>query len=171
MPRELLQSVGLGEARSRRRFLAEMSVGLSGAIGLLVGVPVVLHLLGPIIHPEEDIWQDLGPMIDFPLGETKLVAFIDPSSLPWAGQTAETAVWVHQFAAGLFDVWAVNCTHLGCPVNWLPDANLFECPCHGGIYYSDGSVAAGPPPRPLFKHQVRLRADRVEALTFRLPTP
>jgi menaquinol-cytochrome c reductase iron-sulfur subunit len=23
--------------------------------------------------------------------------------------------------------FSINCTHLGCPVRWLPDANLFMC--------------------------------------------
>src|SRR3712207_8271662 len=39
--------------------------------------------------------------------------------------------------------FAVNCTHLGCPVRWIQDASLFLCPCHGGVFYSDGRVAGG----------------------------
>jgi menaquinol-cytochrome c reductase iron-sulfur subunit len=54
-------------------------------------------------------------------------------------------------------------------VNWLPDANIFECPCHGGVYYADGQVAAGPPPRPLFQHQVRVQNGQVQVLTFPIP--
>jgi menaquinol-cytochrome c reductase iron-sulfur subunit len=58
---------------------------------------------------------------------------------------------------------------LGCPVRWLPDADLFMCPCHGGVYYKDGKVAAGPPPRPLVKYPVRLRNGQVEIRTSPLP--
>ena len=43
------------------------------------------------------------------------------------------------------------------------------CPCHGGVYYKDGTVAAGPPPRPLTKYPVRVNGGRVEILTT--PTP
>ena len=39
-----------------------------------------------------------------------------------------------------------------------PDAELFLCPCHGGVYYADGTVAGGPPPQPLFRYGVRDRA-------------
>jgi menaquinol-cytochrome c reductase iron-sulfur subunit len=43
------------------------------------------------------------------------------------------------------------------------------CPCHGGVYYQDGTVAAGPPPLPLPRYQVRVRNGQVEIQTN--PTP
>ena len=64
-----------------------------------------------------------------------------------------------------FTAFAVNCTHLGCPVRWLQDAQLFMCPCHGGVYYGDGRVAGGPPPRPLFQYPVRVQGGEVQLLT------
>ena len=72
----------------------------------------------------------------------------DASPLPWAGVTARTAAWLRRVSEGL-QAFSVNCAHLGCPVRWLADAQLFMCPCHGGVYYADGTVAAGPPPHPL----------------------
>jgi menaquinol-cytochrome c reductase iron-sulfur subunit len=51
-------------------------------------------------------------------------------------------------------------------VNWRAGAELFLCPCHGGVYYSDGSVAGGPPPRPLVRYAVRIGDNgRVQVLT------
>jgi Rieske Fe-S protein len=42
------------------------------------------------------------------------------------------------------------CTHSSCPVFYRPEQNRIDCPCHGGVYSAaDGSVLAGPPPRPL----------------------
>jgi Rieske Fe-S protein len=35
-------------------------------------------------------------------------------------------------------------------VSWFPQSGLFMCPCHGGVYYSNGERASGPPPRGLF---------------------
>ena len=44
------------------------------------------------------------------------------------------------------------CTHTSCPVFYRPEQNLIVCQCHGGVYsVADGSVLAGPPPRPLPK--------------------
>ena len=39
------------------------------------------------------------------------------------------------------------------------------CPCHGGVYYEDGTVAAGPPPRPLSRYRVRVRRGHVQIET------
>ena len=76
--------------------------------------------------------------------------------------TANTAAWLRRNGEDQFVAFAMNCTHLGCPVHWLQDAGLFMCPCHGGVYYSDGQVAAGPPPHALFKYPVRIRDGEVE---------
>ena len=68
-----------------------------------------------------------------------------------------------------FVAYSIYCSHLGCPVDWLPDANLFLCPCHGGVYYKDGAVAAGPPPQPLTKYPVRITNGQVEIETSPIP--
>ncbi len=156
---------------SRREFLGRLSIALSALAAAVVGIPIVAYLLSPLIHPAVNLWRSLGPVSNFRVGQTVQVSYEDPSPLPWAGQTARTAVWVRRnsLSPGDFTVFAVNCTHLGCPVNWLPDARIFLCPCHGGVYYSDGTVAAGPPPRPLFRYLVRTQNGELEILTRPLP--
>ena len=43
-----------------------------------------------------------------------------------------------------------SCTHMGCPVFFRADDDSIACPCHGGVFsVTDGSVLAGPPPKPL----------------------
>ncbi|HLG72553.1 MAG TPA: ubiquinol-cytochrome c reductase iron-sulfur subunit [Chloroflexota bacterium] len=170
MPKHLIRLHGLGEIGSRRRFLANVTFGFSGLIGALIGIPLVGYIFGPLIKQAPNTWETLGKVDDFQVGDTKLVSFTDSSSVPWAGQASQTSVWVRRKAPDQFDVFAVNCTHLGCPVNWIQSARLFECPCHGGIYYASGDVAAGPPPRALYRHQVRIQNGEVQALTFPIPT-
>lgn len=41
------------------------------------------------------------------------------------------------------------CTHMGCQTDWEEEENLWECPCHGSRYSSDGSVVRGPAMEPL----------------------
>ncbi|MCA1644379.1 MAG: Rieske 2Fe-2S domain-containing protein [Chloroflexi bacterium] len=151
---------------SRRRFLGRLSLALSGLAAAVVSVPIVAYLLSPLLQPPLQEWRDLGLVDNFRIGETVEVAFDEPSSLPWAGQTSRTAVWLRRTGDRVFTAYGLNCTHLGCPVNWRAGAELFLCPCHGGVYYADGSVAGGPPPRPLVRYTVRIGdAERVQVLT------
>lgn len=149
---------------SRRRFLSRMIIALSGLIGVVLSVPILAYLLSPLIRPTRQSWRGVGSLGDFPIGKTVQVALEDPSSLAWAGQTARTAAWLRRNGETSFTAFAVNCTHLGCPVNWLEGARLFLCPCHGGVYNADGSVAGGPPPHPLLRYEVRVRDGEVEIL-------
>ena len=104
----------------------------------------------------------IGKPDDFQIGKTVAITVTDPSSLPWAGVTAKSGVWLRRVSEDSFIAFSANCTHLGCPVRWLPDAELFMCPCHGGVYYSDGKVAAGPPPLPLFRYDVQVANGEVQ---------
>ncbi|HEY7036474.1 MAG TPA: ubiquinol-cytochrome c reductase iron-sulfur subunit [Thermomicrobiales bacterium] len=149
---------------SRRTFLNRACLALGGVAAAIVGVPIVGYLLTPLIKSSQSAWRDVGAVDNFAVGTTVEVAFDEPSPLPWAGQAAKTAAWLRRTDDG-FTAFAVNCTHLGCPVNWLADAKLFLCPCHGGVFYADGKVAGGPPQRPLWTQPVRVRNGRVEILT------
>jgi menaquinol-cytochrome c reductase iron-sulfur subunit len=151
---------------SRRRFLGRISLALSGLAAAVVGVPILAYLLSPLIRPAQNEWRDLGLVENFNVGSTALVSYDEPSPLPWAGQTAQSALWLRRTGEASFTAFGLNCTHLGCPVNWRPDAKLFLCPCHGGVYYADGTVAGGPPPRRLVQYPVRIvDNDRVQILT------
>ena len=57
------------------------------------------------------------------------------------------------------------CTHTSCPVFYRPEQNRIVCQCHGGVYsVADGSVLAGPPPRPLPKITLKRRGDDLVAV-------
>ena len=159
----------LDEVVSRRRFFSRLSIGLSALGSIVVGIPIVAYLLSPLIRPAPNVWRQVGSVDQFKIGETVQVAIDDPSPVAWAGQTARTAAWLRRKDATTFTAFFVNCTHLGCPVNWRPDSGLFLCPCHGGVYYADGTVAGGPPPRPLFNLETRVQNGNVEVMTGAIP--
>ncbi len=157
----------------RRRFLTRVTVGLSGLIAALAGVPIIGYLLAPLIEPQPVQYVDVGDETSFKLGTTTLASFRDPSPLPWAGQLADTALWVRRRAQSgpdEFQVFSIHCTHLGCPVNWRADAGIFLCPCHGGVFYADGTVAGGPPGRPLYERSWQLKNGRLLVKSEPLPT-
>jgi len=157
----------------RRAFLTRVTLGLSGAIAALVGIPIVGYLIAPLFRTPPVDFVEVGKVADFAVGQTKLVSVRDPSPLAWAGQTADTALWVRRRQDSgplMFQVFNVNCTHLGCPVNWQASAEIFLCPCHGGVYYADGTVAGGPPPRPLFEREWQVAGDSLRVRQAPLPT-
>jgi menaquinol-cytochrome c reductase iron-sulfur subunit len=151
----------------RRRLLVRLSLLTGSVSAAIVGIPSIAFLLGLRKAPE--VWRSLGAADSFQIGQAVEVSFLDSSPLPWSGVTARTAAWLRRESPEQFIAFAINCTHLGCPVRWLPNADLFMCPCHGGVFYKDGTVASGPPPKALVTYPVRVRDGMVEILTSPLP--
>src|SRR5437660_1655446 len=50
---------------------------------------------------------------------------------------------------GSTHVFAINCSHLGCPIGLNATDKTFDCPCHGSRFHLDGTVLHGPAPAPL----------------------
>src|ERR1039458_8467818 len=157
---------------TRRAFLFKLSVMLNAAVGAVLAVPLVGYLLGPALKKGSNTgsWIALGDINDFPVGETRLANFRSPVASFDDGETAKVACWVRRISEQQFQVFAINCAHLGCPVRWFAQSKLFLCPCHGGAYYEDGSRASGPPERGLFEYQYKLAGDSLVIHAGDMPT-
>jgi menaquinol-cytochrome c reductase iron-sulfur subunit len=158
-----------GESVARRKFLSRISLALGAGAAALAAIPAVGYVIGPEVKVPLELWRDVGPVDQFDIGSTVQVTLDSPAAGDWAGVSERMAAWLRRQSASEFVAFSVNCTHLGCPVRWLQSANLFMCPCHGGVFYADGRVAAGPPQQPLAHHKVRVRAGRVEVSTRPIP--
>ena len=154
---------------TRRSFFARLCITLGGVCAAILGVPLVGFVIAPLFSRAKESWVSVGKVDDFKIGRTVNIPFPDPSPLPWAGITAKGAAWLRRETENKFIAFSVNCTHMGCPVRWLQDAELFMCPCHGGVYYKDGTVAAGPPPKPLIRYEVRIANGQVEIKATPIP--
>jgi menaquinol-cytochrome c reductase iron-sulfur subunit len=152
----------------RRSFLGRVSLVLAGLAGLGAAIPFVAFFVRPA-RPTDPVWRDVGALEEFPAGITVKVVYPDPDPDPWEGLAVRNAAWVRREPDGTFVGFSIYCTHTGCPVNWVEDAELFLCPCHGGIFDRQGRVTAGPPPRPLDRAQVRVRDGRVQVRTVPVP--
>jgi Rieske Fe-S protein len=156
---------------SRRWLLLTVGAVLNAAVGIAVAVPVMKYLLSPVKSDDAyKSWVSLGPVDTFPVGETRLAKFTNPSSREWDGETDRVACWVRRISAKEFQVFAINCAHLGCPVRWFPQSGLFMCPCHGGAYYADGSRASGPPERGLFTYDTKIVDGALQINAGQMPT-
>jgi Rieske Fe-S protein len=159
---------------SRRGFFMKLGIVFNALAAGVVAVPIVGFLLSSITRGRANgylSWVPLGKVSEFPEGETRLATFQNPYVMPTDGKTAGTACWVRHIAGEQFQVFAVNCAHLGCPVRWFPQSNLFMCPCHGGAYYQDGARASGPPERGLFEYPYKVENGLITIQAGELPTP
>jgi len=161
------------ELPGRRTFFGWLTYGIGAAAAIMLGAPLAQYFLGTWVQRES--WVKLGALDSFSLDVTRMVTFDSPLSQPWDGKTAHTGVYVRYLGPDdkqqpQFLVLAVNCAHLGCPVTWFPQSELFMCPCHGGVYYATGERASGPPPRGLFRCVWRVRQGILEVQPPHFPS-
>ncbi len=157
---------------SRRTFLFQLAVGLNAVVGAVLAVPLLGYVLAPLFRSDGsyNAWVPLAKVDDVPVGGTRLLEFLNPVRTPTDGETAKIPVWARRTATTQYEVFAINCAHLGCPVRWFEQSQLFLCPCHGGAYYATGEVAAGPPPRGLYKYDVRIEGGTVSIHAGQMPS-
>ncbi len=159
------------ERVSRRTFMMGVGIALNAVVAIAIATPVVAYLFGPVLRRKEyRHWIDIGAQSDFQPGETRLVTYRNPFTDSWDGETANIPAYVRCVAPNQFVVFAINCAHLGCPVRWFSESQLFMCPCHGGVYYADGSRASGPPERGLFTYDVKTESGRLMIDAGQMPT-
>jgi Rieske Fe-S protein len=153
--------------------LMKIGILFNSAVGVVLAVPIMGYILSAVIRqrkPGYESWVSLGSLGQFPEGQTRLATYRNPVVDPSDGETANIPCWVRHIAGETFQVFAINCAHLGCPVRWFPQSGLFMCPCHGGVYYSDGSRASGPPERGMFEYPFKVEHGNLLIKAGEMPT-
>lgn len=154
---------------TRTKFLTGVALVTGGVMTAAILVPVVGFAAADTLKEEEWRWIDVGPLSDFPDGQTTSIAVSGP-----APESDRRAFLRHKDGA-IIAIWN-RCAHLGCPVSYSPGGDVYACPCHGGAYDSLGRVTSGPPPRPMDRFDVKIaRADgtdvaRQEDVSTGVPT-
>ncbi len=113
---------------SRRQTFLKLGMAFNGAMGVLLGIPIVRYLFSPVTRGRDgayDRWIPLGSIDQFPAGQTRLATYRNPGAGPTDGETAEIPCWVRNIDGNRFQVFAINCAHLGCPVRWFQQSRLF----------------------------------------------
>jgi menaquinol-cytochrome c reductase iron-sulfur subunit len=165
--------MSLPDGVTRRDFLMRLGILFNTIVAAILAVPIVRYIMSPIARGRKmgyESWLSLGELEQFPAGQTRLAIYRNPIVNPWDGDTADIPCWVRNVDGQKFQVFAINCAHLGCPVRWFPQSKLFMCPCHGGVYYEDGSHASGPPPRGLFQYHYKVQDGKFYIKAGETPT-
>jgi Rieske Fe-S protein len=158
---------------NRRQMLGIVGIALNAIAGALFAAPIIGYMLAPATRRQirKDVeWVPLGALEQFPVGQTRLATYRNPFVHQWDGATGDVPCWVRRITDDKLQVFAINCAHLGCPVRWFPQSGLFMCPCHGGVYYADGSRASGPPPRGLFEYDYKVEKGQLWIKAGQMPT-
>jgi Rieske Fe-S protein len=91
-----------------------------------------------------------GEAVKFDAPNTPNTAFIMANG---GGDNAPGALAFGGFAVtdtdGKQHVFAINCSHLGCPIALNSTDKTFDCPCHGSRFHLNGTVLHGPATAPL----------------------
>ena len=132
--------------RSRREFGKFLGCALVCGSGLAA--------MKPLILPGEKVADaiEVADVSELPVGGSKLFRYPDEHS---------PCILVH-LREGEFVAYSQSCTHLMCPVHYEAEEKRFYCPCHEGFFSAeDGSVLAGPPPRPLPQYPVAVKEGKI----------
>lgn len=134
---------------SRRRFLTAFIAISAAAIPASLAALAGRFLLGIRAGKNGSRTLALGSIADFPCGGAPVERILEYSAADgyFRSDRRERIYIVHD--GDSVRALSATCSHLGCGVSWDASAGLFRCPCHGGTYHRDGTVAGGPPPRPL----------------------
>jgi len=79
------------------------------------------------------------------IGKPERPAFLDQKSEGFTESEREEIL-------SRLNILSNSCAHLGCPVRWFPEKQLYLCPCHGGLYDINGGWVGGPPPRGMYRY-------------------
>jgi len=148
----------------RRRFLGWVIGGIGGFVATAVGIPAIGALVGSAAGRQSQLTVRLGKLADYPVGQPKLAQFTLTRTDGWVRTLESRAVWVVRTGDQVVTAFNGRCTHLGCAYSWTtaePHSEQFVCPCHDGVFALDGTVAGGPPPRPLDTLPVQVDGETV----------
>lgn len=137
------------EAEGRRTFLAWVSGAIAAAIGVAVGIPLIGYTVLPALKRRKPGWNDVGAVASLQTEIPKEMACIHSVIDGWHKTTTKKSVWAVKDGKGAITIFSPLCTHLGCGYRWEGEQRQFYCPCHNSYFALDGTVLAGPAPRPL----------------------
>jgi len=142
-----------GDTKTRRAFLAAAAGAAGVCYAAALAYPVYRYLASP--------------------SEMALSAAVTEVTLKDAQKVPAGSVLMFRFGPspamlihhedGRWIALSAVCTHLGCTVQYEPQADRIHCACHGGVYNAyTGANVSGPPPKPLKLFKVAVNDTGVE---------
>ena len=140
---------------TRRRFHERVILLLSSLMAAALALPAAAYLLLPTRSKKQSGWAEAGNVADLPKDKPTELVFQRKRTEGWKTAYERSTAWVVRTDDEVV-AFMPSCTHLGCGYHWDKAKEGFVCPCHESLFAMDGSVVAGPAPRPLDRYQVRV---------------
>jgi len=144
----------------RRNFLAQITLGIGAISALTVGGVLASSFVGESLRKKEPVWIPAGLIESLPVNEVTTINLRYKEKIGFYEQEnlKPVLIWRKPDEVVVYDS---RCTHLGCAVHWDATQKMFLCACHGGAFELDGTVKAGPPPRPLDRLQYKIEGGNI----------
>ena len=163
---------------SRRTFLSWYMAGLMTATVVAGLAPILVFIWPPPAKGQKkgDVAVTLdtapadlqeGDAVRFDAPATGAFVMQDGGGANAPGDIAYSGYLVKH--GGKTMAYAVNCSHLGCSINFDKAGAKFACPCHGSEFHLDGSVKQPPAAAPLSRLKYKEAGAKqiaVDGITF-----
>jgi menaquinol-cytochrome c reductase iron-sulfur subunit len=146
---------------SRRSFMVRTIIAIFAFIGASLGAALGGFGVIPALKKREPGWSDAGSVADLVAGQPQERRFSEIVKSGWQSEKQERTIWIVKKPDSSVVAYSSNCTHLGCGYRWIEAQQRFACPCHGSIFDINGTVLAGPAPRPLDTLLTRVENNRL----------
>src|SRR5262245_37696955 len=146
----------------RRSFFVRAILAVQATIGATVAFIVGGTTLAPSFTRREPTWLRAAELDGLPENQPVAVTLRITRQDGYSQATDRTVVYLVR--TGEQDVRAMqsSCTHLGCRTAYDRQSKRIKCPCHGGVFDTQGNVVDGPPPAPLPRLNARVVDGHVQ---------
>ncbi len=149
-----------------RRSATGIIFGSALALGSGLATLIVGFLANALRRRSAEPWVLVGPASEMSDETYQRVVVPVARTHAWIEKTVPVTIYVKDQGGGNSLAMLSVCPHLGCSVKWNAEEDLFQCPCHRGIFDAEGNVVEGPPPGPLTRLETKIEE---ESLYIRLP--
>ena len=137
---------GSAEPAPRRGFLTQFLAivigGIAGLFPLVVGLLVFLDPLRSRRKGGGEGFVKVAALDALLVGKPRRVTVYDDRVDAWNLFAREPvgSVYLLRRKDGSVEALSAVCPHAGCSVDWDPDRDIYQCPCHDSSFKIDGSI-------------------------------
>jgi quinol---cytochrome c reductase iron-sulfur subunit, bacillus type len=157
---------------SRRGFLGAVAATIGAVIAGILTFPALRFLVYParrrIVSDSSDFVPvaSAGAIREKPL-RVEITAAVQRDAWSKVENVRLGSAWLVKGKDGDIRALTTTCPHLGCSIDYDPQADRFRCPCHKSTFALTGDRISGPAKRGMDPLDSRVEADGRVTVRFR----